>query len=208
MFEPIIWSVIVLGGLGAAFGVMLGVAAKKFAVKKDERAVAVRENLPGANCGGCGYPGCDGLADALVAGKAEVSACAVVSQENAKKIGEILGISVGELVPKVARIMCLGSEGHCKNKFEYDGALDCRAAYAIAGGFRACKLPASGSAPARRYVNSMRSRWGRTVSLSLTKINARAAGGVWSNVRKALLPCCPKTWMYMWAVPIRGAAGK
>lgn len=144
MFEPIIWSVIVLGGLGAVFGIMLGVASKKFAVKKDKRVVAVRENLPGANCGGCGYPGCDGLADALVAGKAEVSACAVLSQDDAKKIGEILGISVGNLVPKVARIMCLGSEGHCKNKFEYDGALDCRAAYGIAGGFKACKFACLG----------------------------------------------------------------
>ena len=94
MFEPIIWSIVVLGGLGAVFGIMLGAASKKFAVKKDERVVAVRENLPGANCGGCGYPGCDGLADALVAGKAEVSACAVLSQDDAKKIGGILGLSL------------------------------------------------------------------------------------------------------------------
>ena len=48
MFEPIIWSIVVLGGLGAVFGIMLGVASRKFAVKKDERVVAVRENLPGS----------------------------------------------------------------------------------------------------------------------------------------------------------------
>ena len=138
MFEPIIWSIVVLGGLGAVFGIMLGVASKKFAVEKDEKVVLVRENLPGANCGGCGFPGCDGLAEALGAGKAEVSACAVLSADKAKDIAEILGVSVGEMKPKVARIMCLGSEGHCKNKFEYDGALDCRAAYSIVGGFKAC----------------------------------------------------------------------
>ncbi|MEA4853432.1 MAG: 4Fe-4S binding protein [Christensenella sp.] len=144
MFEPIIWSIVVLGGLGAVFGIMLGVASKKFAVKKDETAVAVREHLPGANCGGCGYPGCDGLADALAKGKAEISACAVMSQEQASAIGEILGISVGKMKPKVARIMCLGSEGHCQNKFEYDGAMDCRAAYAVASGFKACRFACLG----------------------------------------------------------------
>ncbi|MEG2360981.1 MAG: 4Fe-4S binding protein [Christensenella sp.] len=144
MLEPIIWSIIVLGGLGAVFGIMLGVASKKFAVKKDERVVAVRENLPGANCGGCGYAGCDALADALVAGKAEVTDCAVLSQDGAQKIAEVLGVCVGDIKPKVARIMCLGSEGHCKNKFEYDGARDCRAAYGIAGGFKACAFACLG----------------------------------------------------------------
>ena len=144
MFEPVIWSIIVLGGLGAVFGVMLGVASKKFAVQKDEREDLVLELLPGANCGGCGYPGCGGLASAIVAGKAEITACAVLSSENANKIGEIMGVSVGEVVPKVARIMCLGSEGHCKNKFEYDGARDCRAAYAIASGFKACRFACLG----------------------------------------------------------------
>lgn len=144
MLEPIIWSIIVLGGLGAVFGIMLGVASKKFAVEKDETAVAVREYLPGANCGGCGFPGCDGLADALAKGKAEITACAVLSQDQAKEIAGILGVSVGKMKPKVARIMCLGSEGHCRNKFEYDGAQDCRAAYAIASGFKACRFACLG----------------------------------------------------------------
>jgi len=140
----VVFSILVLGGLGAAFGVMLGVASKKFAVEKDERVDSVREFLPGANCGGCGFPGCDGLAAAIVEGRAEVSSCAPLSKDNALKIGEIMGISIGDIQPKVARIMCLGSNGNCKNKFDYDGAKDCRAAYAAASGFKACRFACLG----------------------------------------------------------------
>ncbi len=144
MFEPIIWSMVVLGGLGAIFGIVLGVASKKFAVQKDEREDKILDLLPGANCGGCGYPGCGGLASSILSGKAEISDCAVLSAENAKKIGEVMGITVEAAAPRVARIMCLGSEGHCKDKFVYDGADDCRAAYSIASGFKACRFACLG----------------------------------------------------------------
>ncbi len=138
--EPIIWSIVVLGGLGALFGIMLGVASKKFAVEKDERVVAVRELLPGANCGGCGFPGCDGFADALVKGDAKVPDCAVLNADGVAGIAQVLGVEASAAKPRVARIMCLGSEGHCANKFEYDGAQDCRAAYAVASGYKACRF--------------------------------------------------------------------
>lgn len=140
----VLFSVLILGGLGAAFGIILGVASKKLAVEKDEREEAVRELLPGANCGGCGFPGCDGMAAAIVEGKAEISACAPLSKDNAKRIGEVMGVDVGDIKPKVARIMCLGSNGHVKDKFVYDGAMDCRAAYATASGFKACRFACLG----------------------------------------------------------------
>ncbi len=144
MFEPVILSIAVLGGLGAVFGIMLGVASKKLHVEKDERVEAVRELLPGANCGGCGYPGCDGLAAAIVEKGAEITSCAPLTKANAAKIGEVMGVAVDDVTPKVARIMCLGSHGNCKNKFEYDGAHDCRAAYSIASGFKACRFACLG----------------------------------------------------------------
>ena len=144
MFGPVIISILVLGGLGAVFGIMLGAASKKFAVEKDERIDAVRELLPGANCGGCGYPGCDGLAAAIVEKGAEITSCAPLSKDNAGKIADVMGVAVSDVEPKVARIMCLGSQGNCKNKFEYDGADDCRAAFAIASGFKACRFACLG----------------------------------------------------------------
>lgn len=141
---PIVWSIVILGGLGAVFGLILGVASKKFAVQVDERVSAVRDLLPGANCGGCGFPGCDGFASSLASGKAEISNCAVLNAETAKQIGDILGMNAGDIKPKVARIMCLGSNGNCQDKFVYDGAQDCRAAYAIASGFRNCRFSCLG----------------------------------------------------------------
>ena len=139
----IIWSILAIGGLGAAFGILLSVASKKMAVKKDEKVVAVRENLPGANCGGCGFPGCDGFAEALAAGNAPLGGCAVMGQAAKKKVAEILGVEAGEAKPKAARIMCLGKNG-CKDKFVYEGAEDCRAAVALAGGFRNCEFSCIG----------------------------------------------------------------
>ena len=56
----IIYAIVVLGALGALFGLILSVASKIFEVKKDPREEAILSHLAGANCGGCGYPGCAG----------------------------------------------------------------------------------------------------------------------------------------------------
>ena len=72
-------------------------AGKKFAVETDEREVAVREALPGNNCGGCGYPGCDGLAAAIAKGEAPVNACPVGGEAVGKAVG-VVGIrQIGEM---------------------------------------------------------------------------------------------------------------
>ena len=73
----IIAAVAVLFIMGILFAILLGIAAKVFAVEVDERVPLVRECLPGANCGGCGYPGCDGMAAAIVEGTAPVNGCPV-----------------------------------------------------------------------------------------------------------------------------------
>ena len=64
----ILIAVIVLGAIGLIAAVVLFAASKKFAVYEDPRIAQVGELLPGANCGGCGFPGCSGMADALVKG--------------------------------------------------------------------------------------------------------------------------------------------
>ena len=69
--QNVIYAVAVLFIMGIVFAILLGVAAKVFAVEVDERVPLVRECLPGANCGGCGFPGCDGLAAAIVEGKGQ-----------------------------------------------------------------------------------------------------------------------------------------
>lgn len=87
----ILWSVVILFVLALVFGVVLAVLGKKLAVHEDERIGQVREKLSGANCGGCGYAGCDAFAKAVVEGKADVNACSATSAENKKLIGDIIG---------------------------------------------------------------------------------------------------------------------
>ncbi len=74
-FKELVFPILAIGGLGILFGLVLGYASKKFAVPVDERVTKVRELLPGANCGGCGFAGCDAYAQAVVDGIAELNAC-------------------------------------------------------------------------------------------------------------------------------------
>ena len=75
-FTTVIWAVVVLGALAIVFGLILAVAAKVFEVEVDPRLPEIQACLAGANCGGCGYPGCGGCAEAILAGKAPINACA------------------------------------------------------------------------------------------------------------------------------------
>lgn len=137
--NDILFPIVSLGGLGLTFGVLLGYASKKFAVEVDERVPKVRECLPGANCGGCGFAGCDAYAQAVVSGDAPANACAVGGAAVAEKIGSVLGISVEESEPKVAFVKCKGDCQSAKDKYEYYGVMDCRqATVAPGGGAKAC----------------------------------------------------------------------
>ena len=112
----ILLSIAVLGVLGAVFGAILAFAAKIFYVEVDPKQEQVRECLAGANCGGCGYPGCGGYANSVVKGIAPVNACAPGGAELAKKIGEIMGVEVEEGARKIAQVMCTGG-GHDKTRY-------------------------------------------------------------------------------------------
>ncbi len=135
--NEIIAPVLTLGGLGVFFGVMLAVSAKVFHVEVDERISSVTDVLPGANCGGCGFPGCGNLASAIVGGTAAVTACPVGGAECAAKIAEIMGVEAGESVRYVAHVNCRGGEQALK-KYTYDGIPDCLAASKVVGGPLQC----------------------------------------------------------------------
>lgn len=138
MLEIVLYAAAVLAGLGIIFGLGLAIASKKLAVPVDERITKVRELLPGANCGGCGFPGCDGFAEAVVQNKTGPEGCNVCQRENIDKIAEIMGRKAESKAKKTAHIMCRGTE--CVNRAKYYGASDCRGAILAAGGFKACKF--------------------------------------------------------------------
>ena len=64
----ILIAVLVLGAIALIAALVLFGVSKKFAVEEDPRLGQVGEILPGANCGGCGFAGCSGMAAALVKG--------------------------------------------------------------------------------------------------------------------------------------------
>ena len=141
----VLYAALVLGGMGALFGILLTVASKIFAVPANPVRDAVRELLPGANCGGCGYPGCDGCADAIASGKAPVNACPVGGSGCAAKIAEVMGQEAAEEgVRMVAQVVCQGDLEHCKVKFHYSGIQDCVSASLVNDGNKSCKYACLG----------------------------------------------------------------
>ncbi len=138
-FNNIIAAILVVGGTGLAFGLLLAFAAHIFSVKKDEREEEILEVLPGANCGSCGYAGCGAYAEAVVNGTAPVNACSVGKAPVANEIARIMGTNAGEVKEVVARVMCGGERGSAVYKFDYTGILDCVAASKFAGGAKKCE---------------------------------------------------------------------
>lgn len=133
MIQAIGIAAAVVGGVGLLIGLLLGFAGRLFAVKVDEREVAVREALPGSNCGGCGFAGCDALAKAIVAGEAPVNACPGGGAAVAEKIAAIMGVEAAATERKVAYVHCTGTCDKAKLEYHYYGAVDCRQAAAAPG---------------------------------------------------------------------------
>ena len=134
----ILGAVIVVGGVGIIIAVILVVAGKFFAVEVNEKEAAIREVLPGNNCGGCGYPGCDGLAAAIANGECDPGACPVGGAPVAKIISEIVGVEA-DVVKKYAYVKCSGDCDKSKDKYEYYGNMSCQDAANIpGGGAKAC----------------------------------------------------------------------
>jgi Na+-translocating ferredoxin:NAD+ oxidoreductase RNF subunit RnfB len=138
----IVIAVIVLGSIALIAAVVLYFCSKKFAVKEDPRVGQVTGVLPGANCGGCGYPGCSGMADALVKaannGSIEGLNCPVGGPEVMGKIADLLGMAVANSEPKVAVLRCNGTCALRPRIAQYDGLRTCSAMNATGAGETAC----------------------------------------------------------------------
>ena len=144
-------TLIVLAGLGIVFGVALAIVAARFVVKVDPNVEKVRETLPGANCGACGFAGCMGYAEAVVGNPdVAVSMCAPGKAAVAEKIAEITGKKAEKMDPKIARVFCQGGKSLSQRKFIYTGVQDCTAAVLAAGGDKSCEYGCLGYATCMR----------------------------------------------------------
>jgi len=133
-------ALIMMGGLGLAIGLMLAVAAKVFYVYVDPMVEAVTSALPGANCGGCGKPGCAVNAEAIVAGQASPNSCVAAGPEVAEAIAALLGVAVTAMEPNIARPGCYFGIDKADTRFVYQGLDDCRAAAMLSGGMKVCTI--------------------------------------------------------------------
>lgn len=135
----------VLTGLALLFGLLLSFANKAFEVPSNPTKDAVRECLPGANCGGCGYAGCDALAEAIANGEAPINACPVGGADASINIAKVMGVEpVIDANKMVATVLCQGSSDKCRNQFEYHGIQDCVAAATVNDGNRSCRYACIG----------------------------------------------------------------
>ena len=133
----ILLPVIIVAVIGLIAGVGLSFASKFMAVPVDEKQEKIREALPGANCGACGYSGCDGYAAAVAAGEAAPDKCAPGGEGAAKALADILGVEVVS-EPKTAHIACGGNPEITKRKYGYDGMQSCTAASLMHAGPLEC----------------------------------------------------------------------
>ncbi len=137
--NAILIAVIPVVIIGIISAVMLVVASKVMAVKEDERFPKVRECLPGANCGACGFAGCDGYAKALCEDDSTPSnLCVPGGTACAKEISEVLGVEFNDVAAQVAVVHCLGDCNATEDKVDYHGMESCAAAKMIFGGKGKC----------------------------------------------------------------------
>lgn len=137
--QAIIIAAAVVAIIGIVVGIVLGIAGEKFKVEVDPNEEAVLGVLPGNNCGGCGYPGCSGLAAAIAKGEAPIDACPVGGAAVAGKIGEIMGVDAGEAVRMVAYVKCAGTCEQAGTDYNYIGEQSCAMVKFISnGGPKSC----------------------------------------------------------------------
>lgn len=153
----ILTAVLVLGAIALVSAVVLYVVSQKFAVKEDPRIPQVLDVLPGANCGGCGFAGCSGMADALVKGadngSVEGLLCPVGGQAVMSQVANLLGIAVANTEARVAVVRCNGSCEHRPRIAEYDGLRTCAAMNSTGAGETGCGFGCLGCGDCVRACN-------------------------------------------------------
>ncbi|RJQ59550.1 MAG: 4Fe-4S dicluster domain-containing protein [Desulfobacteraceae bacterium] len=135
-----ITAIVLMGGMGILIGAMLAVASKIFYVYVDPKIEAVEAALPGANCGGCGLPGCSANAAAIVAGRTSPNSCVAGGAELAGNIAAILGVSVEAKEPDIAKPGCYYGVQDADLNYLYSGLKDCRAVALLGGGMKVCRI--------------------------------------------------------------------
>ena len=129
--------------LAIVFAVLIVLVSKLCAVKEDQKVKDVSSHLAGANCGGCGYAGCNDYAKALVEGKATLNSCGATPCEEKEQIAKILDVPFSAVSTDYAVVKCAGGRD-CLTKFDYVGNEDCNFINVNFNGNKACSFACLG----------------------------------------------------------------
>ncbi len=139
-----LYAFLSMGGLAAFLAAGLGFASRTFYVEKDPRVEEANEILPGANCGACGYAGCENFAEAVVQGETPVVGCPVGGEEVAEKLAELLGAEAETSEKQIARLLCKGGRQETAKNASYRGIESCVAASAVGLAEKKCSYSCLG----------------------------------------------------------------
>lgn len=146
-------AILILGGVGLAFGILIAIANKRLTVWEDPRIGTISSMLPNNNCGACGLPGCRAFAEAAVAGRVKPAECTVSDEAARQAIADYLGVDAGAAIKRVARLLCAGGSDVAPMQAEYRGLGSCAAAAAVAGGGKGCSWGCLGLADCERVCD-------------------------------------------------------
>ena len=138
MIIDILIALALVGALGLLAGILLALVSHFFGIAQDERQKKLREELPGINCGACGYKGCDDYAAAMASGKAKPNLCIPGADDVANILASILGVEAEAPEDNVAFVHCNGNCSSTSKKANYNGVTTCRAASSLYGGPNDC----------------------------------------------------------------------
>lgn len=144
MLESIVTPIAIVSSIGLISGIILSIATIIFHKPVDEKEEAIREVLPGVNCGACGFSGCDGYAKAVASGEADVTLCSPGGAETRSQLSEILGVEAGDFQKTSAFVHCNGQCSYTSNKMDYTGTQTCYGANQIFGGPEVCQYGCMG----------------------------------------------------------------
>lgn len=137
-FSTVATPVIIASVIALGLGILIVITSKIFAIPVDEKLEGIKAILPGANCGACGFSGCESYAQALAEGETDTAKCPVGGVEVARELAKYLGVAAPDFIPKVAHVHCQGSVDHTQKRFQYEGTIGCAAAHSLFSGPNSC----------------------------------------------------------------------
>ncbi len=142
--REILVPTLIVGGITLFLGAVIAVVSKVFDIPRDPLQSQLLEALPGANCGSCGFSGCEGYAAHLARGGKDTAKCPVGGEETAVSLASLLGIPAKPFIPQVAHVHCNGTSANTTKRYDYQGVLDCRQAQSLYAGPGSCTFGCMG----------------------------------------------------------------